>query len=182
MAISPQQISFKTRQFTKQIASDFENKGYDKCHFSFNGSQGQFVRILLEPNKKTNIQSIKHKLQYSLNRHRARSLWTIIQKFSLKEWENLMKYSNSGQNSLLFDCLLYNSRRSTWSNYPLFNCRIPEDKSFEYKIIKEQLVGDCKWLFKEVGMKIVKKEDMVVVVIKLLESGFYKLCHYEVAQ
>ena len=58
MAISPQQISFKTAQFTKQIAHDFEKKGYDKCHFGFNGSQGPFVRILLEPNKKQTSRAL----------------------------------------------------------------------------------------------------------------------------
>jgi len=188
MAISPQKIQPEARGLAERITTDFSDNAYDKWHFSFNGAadwfdlNGQQCRTLLNPDKKTNDQRVKKELKIHTYGHRVSPLWTIVQKFSNDKWDNLMRYSNTGENPLLFDCLLYNSRRGTWKNYSLFRCIIPCDKSGQYTIVKEQLTGDNKWLFQKVEMKIIKKEDRVIVVVKLLDAAFYERYRYVIVE
>ena len=56
------------------------------------------------------------------------------------------------------------------------------DESCEYELTQDNFTGIAKLYFKKGGIKVVKKEDKVVVVVKLLEAGFYHRYHYVVVE
>ena len=50
-----------------------------------------------------------------------------------------------------------------------------QDKSHSYKINKDDFISDSRITFKRAEIKVKKKVDEAVVVIRLLEAGFYEV-------
>ena len=160
----------------------FPNSTWNKFHFGFNGSSPSYMsavgRILLNPEKKTNNQEVKRDLEKFADDHKVNPLWTIVLRYSLENWMQLMEYATTHE--LVFDMMFYNSTKIKFEHKTLFKCWMTQNKSCEYKLDKNQMIGDANSHFKKGGIKVIKKADEVVVIIRLLESGFYELYNYEI--
>ena len=84
-----------------------------------------------------------------------------------------MKYAAT--QPLLFDMMFYSSRSGTFENHSIFKCWMTQDKSHSYKIDKSDFISDSRITFKRAEIKVKKKANEVVVVIRLLEAGFYEV-------
>jgi hypothetical protein len=174
--ISPKPLTATTTELGKLAHFNMSSK-YDKYHFGFNGAprgdlRGIISRIILDPTNRTNKQEVKRDMETFAQGHLISPLWSIILRFSLQNWGNLMKYAET--HPLLFDMMFYSSHNGTFENHSIFKCWITQDKSHSYKIDKDDFISDSRITFKRAEIKVKKKETEVVVVIRLLEAGFYE--------
>ena len=184
--LDPKPLTQETRKLTKNISDEVSK--FDKVHFGFNGApqpgrgygRGYIGRVMLPPNKQTNDQNVKVKMKDFANGHKTSKLWTIVLKYSIEHWNNLMMWTRSKE--VTFDAMLYASRGGHFIHRPFFHCFMTRDESCEYQLTQDNFTGIAKIYFKKGGIKIVKKEDKVVVVVKLLEAGFYQRYHYVVIE
>ena len=173
--IDPSAMTPEIKELGKLVHFNM-NSHYDKYHFGFNGApsgdfSGMVSRILLDPTSRTNKQAVKKDMETFAQGHRVSPLWSVILRFSLENWENLMKYAAT--HPLLFDMMFYSSRSGTFENHSIFKCWMTQDKSHSYKIDKDDFISDSRITFKRAEIKVKKKDNEVVVVIRLLETGFY---------
>ena len=178
--LEPKQMTEDTRKLTEMVADEDLTKRYNQVHFGFNGAppEGFSGRIMLRPDKHTNNQKVKSELKKFAHGHRARRLWTIVLKYPIDHWDNLMTWAKT--NELVFDAMLYSSRTGRHIHRSFFHSFMTRDESCKYELRRDCFKGDARLYFKEGGIKVVKKESEVVVVVKLLESGFYECYHYVV--
>ena len=178
MSLKPKLLTEETLNLTKNIVDDDILSKYDKIHLGFNGAPppGAAGRVLLNPHSHTNDQKVKIEMLKFANGHRESRLWTVVLKYPISNWDRLMTWAKTHE--LVFDAMLYgNSGRNTLYK-SFFHCFMTRDESCEYELTSDNFAGISKWQFKKGGVKIVKKDEEVVVVIKLLEAGFYELYHY----
>jgi len=169
---------------TKQLISLLNHNvtiNYDKIMFVFNGiSNNSFsigtYKIRLCPNKQTNDQQITYKLKQFDQGHKANPLWTIILKYSLEEWDNLFTYSK--ENELLLDIMYFDSNKILFEYKNILRCSITMNQSYEYTLNKGHFPGMNSILFKNGAIKVLKKQTEVIILIRLLESGFYYTSDY----
>ena len=175
--INPSAMTHEIRELGKLVHFNM-NQRYDKYHFGFNGApsgdfSGMVSRILLDPTSRTNNQAVKKDMETFAQGYRVSPLWSVILRFSLENWGNLMKYAAT--QPLLFDMMFYSSRSGTFENHSIFKCWMTQDKSHSYKIDKSDFISDSRITFKRAEIKVKKKANEVVVVIRLLEAGFYEV-------
>ena len=129
--------------------------------WTFNGSPDPHMhpqgRIILDPRSRPITQKIKH------TQHPNGTLWTIVLEYLPPNWEKFMTYAVSHE--LIFDLMLNNPHTGIRKNKSLFKCWITQNCSWEYNIKAESLqaIGG-----KLGGIKVIKKKEKVVLVIKLL--------------
>jgi len=185
--LDPKPLTEETRKLTKNISDEVPK--FDKVHFGFNGAtcwpdygidygRGYMRRVMLPPNKQTNDQNVKVVMKDFANGHKTSKLWTIVLKYSIEHWNNLMTWAKTKE--VTFDAMLYSSRGGNFIHRPFFHCFMTRNESCEYQLTQDNFTGIAKIYFKKGGIKIVKKADKVVVVVKLLEAGFYQRYHYVV--
>jgi hypothetical protein len=162
----------ETRALTDLISSEL-TASCDKFHFSFNGVTRTLSpvagRILLGPDKKTNDITVKRALHTFAQGQRASPLWSIVLKYDADAWASFMDYARDHE--VLFDCLFYSSSRHQYEHRGVFSFWMPH--TAEAEIPRTQMVGLNGLLFKKAAIRIVTKADKVIVVIKLLEAGFF---------
>ena len=105
--ISPKPLTATTTELGKLAHFNMSSK-YDKYHFGFNGAprgdlRGIISRIILDPTNRTNKQEVKRDMETFAQGHLISPLWSIILRFSLQNWGNLMKYAET--HPLLFDMM-----------------------------------------------------------------------------
>ena len=178
--LDPKPLTEETRKLTEHIFHEGEVSKYDKVHFGFNGASPEWGngRIRLHPDKQTNDQNVKVEMKDFANGHKTSKLWTIVLKYPNDHWDNLMTWTKT--NAVTFDAMLYASRGGYFLHRPFFHCFITRNESCEYKMTSDNFTGIAKLYFKKGGIKVVKKEDKVVLIVKLLEAGFYQRYHYVV--
>ena len=208
--LDPKPLTQETRKLIENISDEVPK--FDKVHFGFNGATswpdygieygGGYMgrvytllgyqeevpppaaacrrRVMLPPNKQTNDQNVKVEMKDFANGHKTSKLWTIVLKYSIEHWNNLMTWTRSKE--VTFDAMLYASRGGHFIHRSFFHCFMTRDESCEYQLTQDNFTGIAKIYFKKGGIKIVKKEDKVVVVVKLLEAGFYQRYNYVVVE
>ena len=176
--LEPRLLTNDTTRLITNICDDEEVVKFNKVHFGFNGSSAEWggYRVMLPPNKQTNDQNVKVEMKDFANGHKTSKLWTIVLKYSIDHWDNLMSWAKT--KAVTFDAMLYSSRGGNFIHRPFFHCFMTRDRTCEYKLTRDNFVGIAKIQFKNGGIKVVKKEDKVVVVVKLLEAGFYQRYNY----
>ena len=163
-------------------AYNLERKGYDSAHIAFNAhdtSLGIPMKIMLFEATTSDINITKGQHIFGHGTRRS-SLWTITLKYSPKQFDKLVEYGNKYELSL--DIMFRNSRDAPERpNYiSILKTQITQNISHELKLCNENMCGYSKINFKKGGIKVIKKEEKVIVKIALLENGFYEIYNYTV--
>ena len=101
---------------------------------------------------------------------------TMFLKYSLEEWDNLFTYSK--ENELLLDIMYFDSNKILFEYKNILRCSITMNQSYEYTLNKGHFPGMNSILFKNGAIKVLKKQTEVIILIRLLESGFYYTSDY----
>ena len=178
-AIQPHSLTPTVAELAKLVHSETSDC-FDSYHFAFNGAPDAASiycrRILLEPDKRTNNQEVKKKMTILVQQRRAIPVWSVVLKFVPENWKAFHTYAETRE--LLFDLMYYDSKSGTFENRSLFKCWLTQDaekQPRDYALDKSCFLGDSRIHFKKGAIRVVKKEKQVVVVIRLVEAGFYDI-------
>ena len=182
--IRPFSLEGEKANFAELFTSAYEldKNGYDTAHISFNAhntSLGFPVKVMLLEAATSDISITKGSHVFAHNTRKS-PLWTITLKYSPKQYDKLVEYGNKYE--LSFDIMFRNSRRAPdRPNYiSMFRTQITQNSSYELQLCNENMCGYNKINFKRGGIKVIKKEDKVIVKVALLENGFFEMYHYVV--
>ena len=143
------------------------NTVFNEAHFTFNGSPDLDLmhpagRIMLKPSARPQpTPTIKKEQKEDY------MLWTIVLRYTYDHWSNFMEYA--GTHEMILDLMLNHSATGHRHNEALFKCWMTQDRSWEYAIDTKDFYTHSGITIKKAGIKVVKKEEEVIVVIKIAE-------------
>ena len=171
-------------EFSKLFTSAYNlgTREYDSAHIAFNAhdtSMGFPMKIMLLEASTSDITVSKGSHEFAKGTRRS-PLWTITLKYTPTQYDKLVEYGNKYE--LSFDIMFRNSSAAPdRPNYiSIFKTQITQNTSHELKLCNENLCGYSKINFKRGGIKVIKKEERVIVKVALLENGFFEIYNYTV--
>ena len=161
------------------VPYELHQGNYDTAHIGFTRrgqSMGVPSKILLLGAAKSNIKIEKGRHIFARGTRKS-ALWTITLNYTPKQWSHLLEYGNKYE--LGFDIMFQNSTTYMSSNLiSMFRTQLTQDMSHELTICHDNMCGYNKINFKRGGIKVIKKEDNVIVKVALLENGFFEMVNY----
>lgn len=164
-----------------KVPYELHQGNYDTAHIGFT-CRGPSMGV---PSNSLLVEAATSSIKIEKGSHifargtRKSALWTITLNYTPKQWGYLLEYGNKYE--LGFDIMFRNSTTCVSSNLiSMFRTQLTQDMSRELTICHESMRGYNKINFKRGGIKVIKKEDNVIVKVALLENGFFEMVNKEI--